>query len=101
MHRALLVGAPKLYLTLFLLTFLAALMLPRTTRGQGLEVSGGWAHVTQDFGTDGLNVQAAWWFTRRVAIAADYDSTWDTSTLSNFAFTQVGAIAVKSHLQSV
>jgi long-subunit fatty acid transport protein len=100
MPRTPLVGASRLYLTLFLLTFLAALMLPRTARGQGLEVSGGWAHVTQDFGTDGFNVGAAWWFTKRVAIAAEYDSTWDTSTLSNFAFTQVGAIAVKSHLQS-
>jgi hypothetical protein len=84
-----------------LLTLLAALMLPRTARGQGLEVSGGWAHVTQDFGTDGFNVGAAWWFTKRVAIAGDYDSSWDTSSLSNFAFTQIGAITVKSHLQSV
>jgi len=101
MPRTILVGASKLYLTLFLLTLLAALMLPRTARGQGLEVSGGWAHVTQDFGTDGFNVGAAWWFTKRVAIAGDYDSSWDTSSLSNFAFTQVGAITVKSHLQSV
>jgi|HubBroStandDraft_6_1064221.scaffolds.fasta_scaffold819027_2 hypothetical protein len=54
MPRKLLVGGSKLYLTLFFLTFLAALMLPRTARGQGLEVSGGWVHVTQDFGTDGF-----------------------------------------------
>src|SRR5262249_15377719 len=37
---------------------------------------------------------------RRVSIAANYDSSWDTSTLSNFSFTQIGAIATKSHLQN-
>jgi ketosteroid isomerase-like protein len=82
------------------LTFLAVFMLPQTARGQGLEIGGGWSHVTGDFGTDGFNAGAAWWFTKRVTMAADYDSTWDTSTLSNFAFTQVGAIATRSHLQS-
>jgi ketosteroid isomerase-like protein len=85
---------------LVLLTLLAAFMLPETARGQGLEVGGGWSHVTGDFGTDGFNVGGAWWFTKRVTMAADYDSTWDTSSLTNFAFTQVGAIATKSHLQS-
>jgi len=90
----------RLYLCMFLLTFLAAMVLPPTARGQGLEVHGGWAHITGDFGTDGFNVGGAWWFTKNVTIAGDYESTWDTSSLSNFAFTQVGAIAVKSHLQS-
>lgn len=84
-----------------LLAVLALFMLPQTVRGQGLEVGGGWSHVTGDFGTDGFNVGAAWWFTKRVTIAVDYDSTWDTSSLTNFAFAQVGSIATKSHLQSV
>jgi hypothetical protein len=82
------------------LTLLAAFMLPQTARGQGLEVGGGWSHVTGDFGTNGFNVGAAWWFTKRVTMAADYDSTWNASSLGNLAFTQVGAIATKSHLQS-
>jgi hypothetical protein len=90
----------KLWSILLLLTFVAAFALPQAARAQGLEVGGGWSHVTGDFGTDGFNVGAAWWFTKRVTIAADYDSTWDTSSLTNFAFTQVGAIATKSHLQS-
>jgi opacity protein-like surface antigen len=85
----------------FFLVFVALPVLPKVARGQGLEVSGGWAHVTGDFGTDGFSVGAAWWFTPHVTIAADYDGTWDTSSLSNFAFTQIGAIAVHSHLQSV
>jgi len=85
---------------MFLLTLVAALVLPQTAHAQGLEVGGGWAHATGDFGTDGFNVGAAWWFTKQVSIAADYDSSWDTSSLSNFAFTQVGGIAVKSHLQN-
>jgi hypothetical protein len=33
-------------------------------------------------------------------MAADYYSTWDTSTLTNFTFTQVGALSTKSRLQS-
>ena len=99
--RTLLRGSCKLFLILlFWLTFIAAFMLPETARGQGLELHGGWAHVTGNFGTDGYNVGAAWWFTERMTIAADYESSWDTSSLSNFAFTQIGGIAVKSHLQS-
>ena len=99
--RTLLRGSCKLSLILlFWLAFIAAFMLPETARGQALELHGGWAHVTGEFGTDGYNVGAAWWFTDRMTIAGDYESSWDTSSLSNFAFTSVGAIAVKSHLQS-
>ena len=98
--RRLLPLVPKPYSILLLLTLLAAFTLSPAARGQGLEVGGGYSHVTGDFGTDGFNVGAAWWFTKRVTMAADYDSTWDTSTLTNFAFTQVGAISTKSHLQS-
>jgi len=98
--RRLLPLVPEPYSTLLLLTLLAAFTQSPAARGQGLEVGGGYSHVTGDFGTDGFNVGAAWWFTKRVTMAADYDSTWDTSTLTNFAFTQVGAISTKSHLQS-
>jgi opacity protein-like surface antigen len=98
-NRALRYDLCKLCLTFLLLPFLATAILCTTARGQGLELHGGWAHITGDFGTDGFNVGAAWWFTNRITIAADYDSTWDTSTLSTFAFTSVGAIVVKSHLQ--
>lgn len=98
-RRVLLPDPARLCLSLFLLTFLVAIP-SKTARAQGLEVHGGWVHVTGDFGTDGFNVGAAWWFTKRVTLAADYDSGWDTTSLSNFAFTQIGAIAVKSHLQS-
>jgi ketosteroid isomerase-like protein/opacity protein-like surface antigen len=87
---------------LFSLTLVAAFALPQTARGQQrLEVGGGWSHVTGDFGTDGFNIGAAWWFSKRITLAADYDSTWDTSSLTNFAFTQTGSITTKSHLQSV
>ena len=69
-------------------------------QGHGLEATGGWAHVTQDFGTDGFNVGAAWWFWDKVTLGGEWDNTWDTSTIGNFAFTQIGAVAVKSHLQN-
>ncbi len=87
-------------LTLSLLVFLVTFVLPETAKGQGLELNGGWAHLTGDFGTDGFNVGAAWWFTKRVTIAVDYENSWDTTSLSTFAFTQTGPFAVKSHLQS-
>jgi opacity protein-like surface antigen len=89
----------KFPLTLYLLLFVTTLMLSPTARGQDLELHGGWAHVTGDFGTNGFNAGAAWWFTKHVTIAADYDSAWNSSTLSTFTFTSVGAFAVKSHIQ--
>jgi PEGA domain/Outer membrane protein beta-barrel domain len=94
-------GSYRLGLTSFLMMFVVTSMLPPTAKGQGLEMSGGWAHVTGDFGTDGFNVGAAWWFTKRITAAVDYESSWDTTSLSTFAFTQTGPFAVKSHLQSV
>jgi hypothetical protein len=73
--RTLLPLVSNLYSMSILLRLLATLTLPQKARGQGLELGGGWAHVTGDFGTDGFNVGAARWFRRRVFIATDYDST--------------------------
>jgi len=83
------------------LLFLAILAPSPSARGQGLEVGGGYTHVTGNSGTDGFDVRGAWFFTKRVSIAADYDSSWDSTTLGTFTFTDVGAIAVNSHLQNV
>jgi long-subunit fatty acid transport protein len=66
---------------------------------QGLELSGGYAHVTGNFGTDGFSAGAAWWFTPKITLAANYDSTWDTSQIGVFEITNVGLLANKSHLQ--
>jgi opacity protein-like surface antigen len=66
---------------------------------QNLELSGGWAHATSDFGVDGFNVGAAWFFQPRLAIAAQYDGMWDTTRVGSFEFTSVGAIVAQSHLQ--
>ena len=98
--RTLLRCSCKLPLMLFFLTFLGAVLLPQTANGQGLEMHGGWVHVTQDSGTDGFNAGGAWWFTRSFSFAGDYDAGWNNSTLSTFTFSQVGATAVRSHLQS-
>jgi len=83
------------------LSLLAALSMPQTASGQALELNGGWSHVTGDFGTDGYEVGAAWWFTKRLTLAGNYESTWDNSTLTAFQFSQAGATAVHTHLQSV
>lgn len=69
-------------------------------RAQGLEFTGGWVHQTGNSGTDGFNLGAAWWFTHRVTLAFDYDSSWDTSSLANFSTTSVGLVSSKSHLQT-
>jgi len=83
-----------------LLVLLTLLFLPCTARAQGLELNGGWTYVTGDFGNSGFNLGTAWWFTKRVTVAADYESGWNSSTIGLFAFTQIGATAVHNHLQS-
>lgn len=69
--------------------------------GQSLELSGGWAHATGNFGTDGFGVGAAYWLTPHVAIAANYDGLWDTSNVTVFALTGAGQVSIKSHLQNI
>jgi hypothetical protein len=93
-------SAVKLAVAPVLALVLAIFLLPNATRAQGLEVSGGWAHVTQDFGTDGFTLGASGYFSPRFALVANYDDSWDTSRVGTFEFTTVGAIAAKSHLQN-
>jgi outer membrane protein OmpA-like peptidoglycan-associated protein len=83
-------------LFMFLLFLLAS---PLLASAQNLEVSGGYAHISGDGGLDGFNIGAAAWFTRRVALAFDYDSAWDTSHLGVFELTQTGLFVTKNHLQ--
>jgi len=97
--RNLLRGACRLF-SILILGFLTTLLPSQLAHGQGLELGGGWTYMTGDGGTNGFGIDGAWWFTKRVTLAANYDSAWDNSLLSNFAFTQIGAIAVKSHLQN-
>ena len=82
----------------FLLLLLAC---PLMASPQSVEVSGGYTHLSGDGGLDGFNAGAAWWVTRRVALAFDYDSGWDTSHLGAFELSQTGLIVTKSHLQNV
>ena len=84
-----------------LLLLVAGSVLPSVTCGQGLQVGGGYTHVTGDQGTNGFDVRGAWFFTKQVSLAGEYDSSWGSSTLGTFAFTQTGPIAVNSHLQDV
>ena len=90
----------KRRLLLLLLLFPALMLWPHSAAAQGLEVSGGWAHATGDFGLDGFDIGAAWWFSPKVSLSANYDDTYDTSRIGTFEFTTVGAIVSKSHLQN-
>jgi opacity protein-like surface antigen len=74
-------------------------IIPSGANAQGLEVSAGWAHVTQDFGMDGFTLGASYFVAPRLSLAANYDDAWDTSRVGAFEFTSVGAISAKSHIQ--
>jgi opacity protein-like surface antigen len=78
----------------------ASFLFPARSRAQGLELSGGYAHATSDFGTDGFDLGAAYYFAPRLSIAAEYDGMWDTSRVGSFEFTSVGAIVSQAHLQN-
>ena len=93
-------GACHWFSISFLVIFLATLMPSQKAYGQGLELSGGWAHMSQNSGTDGFEVGAAWWFNRRVSLAANYDGAWDTSPLTNFSLTSIGTVTTHSHIQN-
>jgi hypothetical protein len=86
---------------LFLVTLLPVLTPSHAAYGQGLELGGGWTHLTGFGGTDGFGVDGGWWFTKRVTLAVNYDDTWDNQLLGTFAFTAIGGTAVKSHLQNL
>ena len=83
-----------------LVTLIALSSFATRASAQGLEFGAGWVHVTQDFGTDGFNLGAAWWVAPQLAIAADYDAAWDTSSLTVFNVAESGGTSVKSRLQS-
>jgi opacity protein-like surface antigen len=70
------------------------------SRAQKLEVGGGWAHVTSNFGVNGFNVGADYWLSPRVSGVFSYDDTWNTSNIGNFEITSIGQIAIKSHLEN-
>jgi opacity protein-like surface antigen len=67
---------------------------------QNLEFSGGWAHLTSDFGVDGFQVGVASWFSPKISVALNYDDTWDTSRVGTFELTSTGEISTKNHLQN-
>jgi opacity protein-like surface antigen len=84
------------------LAFVALLWISPSLSAQlvsKIEASGGWAHVTGNFGLDGFNVGIAGWFNPRVAVAFDYDGVYDTSTVGIFQLSNVGQISAHSHLQ--
>lgn len=81
--------------------FLCPLIFSPTASAQGLELAGGWTHVTGNFGTDGFNFGAGWNFNNKVALAADYDTAWDNSRIGTFELTPTGAVTSKAHLQDL
>jgi long-subunit fatty acid transport protein len=83
-----------------LIAVMAIVFLPQSISAQDLELAAGYAHVTQNFGTNGFAAGAAWWFTPKITLAANYDGTWNTSQIGTFQITSVGLLVTKTHLQS-
>lgn len=64
------------------LVALFALSLPAfSVDTSNLELGGGYAHVTGYSGLNGFNLDAAAFFSRRIALAFNYDGVYNTSTL--------------------
>jgi opacity protein-like surface antigen len=89
----------KLCMPTFLLIALLLFWPGNASAQQNLELGGGYAHSSGDFGLNGFNAGAAWWFTPKITIAADYDNMYNTSRIGTFEFTSIGPIVIKSHLQ--
>jgi hypothetical protein len=70
-----------------------------TTRAQAIEVNGGYEHVSGDFGTNGFTVGTGVFLAPNIAIAANYDDTWNDSTVGVFQFSSIGPIGIRSHVQ--
>src|SRR5262249_53874564 len=64
-----------------------------------LEVSGGFTHVTGDFGLNGFNAAAGLWFDRHVSVNFDYDSAYHTSTFGVLSLTSIGPTAIRNRVQ--
>jgi len=81
-----------------LLVFLACTLSANAQHS--IELSGGYLHVTSNQGLDGYTLGGSWLFNPKVALAFNYDSGRDTSTLGAFALTNVGLTVSKTHLQN-
>ncbi|MGE0407359.1 MAG: outer membrane beta-barrel protein, partial [Candidatus Korobacteraceae bacterium] len=69
--------------------------------GRNIELSGGFGYNSGNGGTSGLNIGAAYWFTRKVAFAFDYDLGWDVTRIGVLETTSVGLATADNRLQNV
>src|SRR5690348_3820820 len=53
-------------------------LFPTGANAQGLAFDAGWSHVTGNFGMDGFTLGSSWFFTPKLAVAANYDDAWNT-----------------------
>jgi opacity protein-like surface antigen len=76
------------------------LCAPKTYAQQGLELGVGWSHLTGNFGLDGYDLDAGYWFSPRAAVVFNYDDVYDNSPISAFALSSLGSVRVKSREQN-
>jgi hypothetical protein len=86
----------KLVCTIAFLTLLS--MTANAQLFSNLGFNGGYLHVSKDNGLNGFNGGAEVVVVRPVTIAADYDMTWNTSTLGVFELTTIGQTSVHTRL---
>jgi opacity protein-like surface antigen len=66
-----------------------------------LEVSGGWTHLSGNFGLDGFHGGAGYQFTRHVTLVGQADFVWDTSKIGAFDLSRTSAnVRIKSNEQN-
>jgi len=91
-------------LTIVVISLVLLGTFPARLQAQSLndvEITFGYAHSSGDNGLNGFHAGAAYWFTHRIEIAAQYDGLWNTSTLGLFSLTSAGQISTHSHLQNI
>jgi opacity protein-like surface antigen len=82
-----------------ILTFCTPYRASAQALQDNIELSGGYMHVTGDFGLNGFNIGAGYWLNKHVSANFDFDAGFNTSTLGVLSLTSVGHTAIKNRLQ--
>lgn len=68
---------------------------------EGAEFGIAWSHMTGNFGLDGFDLNAGWWFSPKVAMSFNYGNLYDNSSVVAFTTSSLGSVTVKSRLQNI
>jgi opacity protein-like surface antigen len=66
-----------------------------------LELMAGYNHTTGDFGLNGFDLGAAFNFSPKIQIAANYDGGWHNGVVGTFQTTPIGQVSTTNHFQDL